>query len=191
MKWIYVATVGVLAVGFAYYLSLDDAQVLVPFPPELSDEPDALMTGFSLTEYSEQGKPLYEINATAAAHYESEGQTEISDIDVQFFSDRTNDWQLQAKQGIYKETDEEPYLQLHGDVRLVYMQDNRIDMAFTTASLQVYPRRQFVKSLSKVSVKRGSSKIHADRFEADLEAQRVRFLSNVDSQVEVFISRNS
>ncbi len=191
MKWVYVVLVGVLAIGFAYFLSTDEPQDLNPFPQALSEEPDALLTGFEITQFDTQGIRLYRIYASNATYFENQGRTDIRGLRMTVYSEGKDDWQLTANEGIYEESMEDPLLILNGNVHLSSMGDQQSPITFQTDSLKIYPRRQFAESMSRVIVENESSKFHADQFQADLATKVVNFSARADSQVELLLQTDS
>ena len=191
MKWVYICVVGVLAVGFVYLLSSDEPPALMQFPQALSDEPDALIEGFELSQFDPQGKQLYRIAAARASYFERQGRTDIRDVSVWVYATGSVAWQLRADEGIFQEHMPDPLLSLRGNVQLASSADGDEPIKFETASLEIYPRRQFVESLSRVIVENDGSKIYADRFEADLATREISFSGETGSQVELVLQTDS
>ena len=191
MKWLYTVLIGVLTIGFIYFLSGDEAPSLNPFPQELSDEPDALIEGFKVTQFDTKGTKLYEIAANHASYYERDGHTSIDGLRMKVFTPDENVWHLSAQAGNYEERQADPFLVLDGNVQLRSVGKSQSSIAFETDSLKIYPRRRFVESLSTVTVESGTSKIHAEKFEADLATRMVHFTSRADSQVELLLRTDS
>ena len=191
MKWIYVTFVGLLAVGFVYFISTDQPPNLDPFPEALSDEPDALMSGVEITQFDADGIQLYRISADDATYFEKLGRTNISGLSMLVYGNGTDDWRLSADEGIYEEDGADPFVTLNGNVYLTSAGDEETAIVMTTEAMKLFPRRQYVESMSRVSVEKGSSKFHADHFEVDLATNEVRFSANEDSQVELLVSTGS
>ena len=185
MKWLYVVLCGLLAIGFIYFLSGDEAPTLIAFPEELIDEPDALIEGFEISQFDERGIRTHVIVADRARHFASEGQTEISGLHMSVFLNGVAKWQLSASTGTYHERAADPYILLQDDVVLWSTEVGESKTKFSANALKIYPRRKFVESLSRVTVESGGSKIHAQKFEADLATESVRFQSSEDSKVEL------
>ena len=188
MKWVYVILIGVLAAVFVYLINTDEPPTLNPFPQTLSDEPDALLSGFEITQFDSEGIQLYRISAAEASYYERVAQTNILGLRMVVFSEGSADWQLRADEGLYEEQLADPLLTLSGDVYLSSVGEPQDAIVVTTESLKIYPRRQFVESMSRVIVKKESSKFHADQFEVDLATKDVRFSAATDSKVELVVS---
>ena len=188
MKWLYVVLVVVLAVVFVYLINSDEPAVLNPFPQALSDEPDALLSGFEVTQFDSEGTQLYRISASEATYYERRNVTDILGLRMTVYLEGEEDWRLEADEGIYVESSVEPELTLTGHVQLSSVSDSESDIVVTTESLKIYPRRQFVESMSRVTVENESSKFHADQIEVDLATKDVRFSAAADSSVELLVS---
>ena len=191
MKWVYVILISGLAIVFIYLINLDEPPTVDPFPQALSDEPNALIAGFEVTQFDTEGTRLYRIAATEATYYEGQGRTDIHQLRMMVFSEGKDDWSLSADEGIYEEHLTDPYLTLSGNVHLSSVNDQPSAVMVTTESLKIYPRRQFVESMSRVSVESGGSKFHADHFEADLATKTVNFSADADSQVELLVPAGS
>ncbi|MCY3859744.1 MAG: LPS export ABC transporter periplasmic protein LptC [Gammaproteobacteria bacterium] len=191
MKWVYVVLIGVLAVVFIYLINTDEAPALNPFPQALSDEPDALLTGFEVTQFDTEGTQLYRISATEATFYERLERTNILGLHMMVYSEGRDDWRLRADEGTYEERLTDPLLTLSGNVLLSSVGEVQSTVVVTTESLNIYPRRQFAESMSRVIVENEGSKFHADQFEVDLATKDVRFSSASDSKVELLVSPSS
>lgn len=187
MKWVYVALVGVLAVIFVYLVNTDEPPTLNPFPRALSDEPDALLTGFEVTQFDSDGTRLYRISASDATYYQRLDRTNISGLHMTVYSEGEDDWRLRADEGVYEEQLADPLLTLNGNVHVASVSDTESPIVVTTESLKIYPRRQFIESMSRVTVENEGSKFHADRLEADLATKVVEFSAVGDSQVELVV----
>lgn len=191
MKWVYALVPVALAIGFLYFLSGEEVPTLQPFPAELSDDPDAFMEGFEITQFDVQGIMLYEIAAEQASYYERRGQTDIQGLQMKVYTPKQDVWQLAADEAVFEDRQEDPFLLLDGNVRLASLNGPQSTMTFLTESLKIYPRRRWVESLSTVTLEKTDSKIHAEKFEADLDTQNVRFTSGVESQVELLLRTDS
>ncbi len=187
MKWVYVVLISGLAVVFVYLINSDEPPALDPFPQALSDEPDALISGFEVTQFDIEGTQLYRIYANEATYYDRRDRTDILGLRMTVFTEGKDDWRLRANEGIYEEHPEDPSLTLSGSVHLSSVCDQQSAITVTTESLKIYPRRQFVESMSRVSVESGGSKFHADHFEADLATRTIEFSASTDSQVELLV----
>lgn len=191
MKWAYVVLIGGLAVVFIYLINSDEPPTLDPFPQALTDEPDALITGFEVVQFDTEGTQLYRIAATEATYFERHGRTDIIGLRMMVFAEGKDDWRLSAEEGIYEERSAEPFLTLSGNVRLSAVNDRQAAIEVKTESLKIYPRRQFVESMSRVIVENRGSKFHADHFEADLATKTLSFSARADSQVELLVPAGS
>ncbi|MCY4094851.1 MAG: LPS export ABC transporter periplasmic protein LptC [Gammaproteobacteria bacterium] len=191
MKWIYVVLIGVLVVVFVYMINTDEPPTLNPFPQALSDEPDALLTGFEVTQFDTEGTQLYRLSATEATYYERLNRTNVLGLSMIVYSEGEDDWRLRADEGVYEEDSADPLLTLSGNIHLSSVGDAESTVVVTTASLNIYPRRQFAESMSRVIVENEGSKFHADQFEVDLGTKDVRFSADADSKVELLVSPSS
>ncbi|MYD44110.1 MAG: LPS export ABC transporter periplasmic protein LptC [Gammaproteobacteria bacterium] len=191
MKWSYAFIAAALAIGFLYMLSGDEAPVLKPFPEELSDEPDAFMEGFEITQFNGEGQKLYEVVGVHASYYEARGVTDIHDLRMAVYAANNQIWRLSATDAVYEERHEDPFLLLNGNVRLISADGDLSTLAFSTESLKIYPRRRWVESLSRVTLENADSKIHANKLEADLDSKQFRFSSGVDDHVELVYRTDS
>lgn len=188
MKWVYLVLITGLAVVFIYLINSDEPPNLDPFPQALIDEPDALIAGFEIAQFDSEGIQLYRISAMEATYFDQRDRTDIKGLRMMVYAEGQDDWRLRADEGIYDEHPVDPLLTLRGNVHLTSVDDTQSTISVQTESLKIYPRRQFVESMSRVSVKSGSSKFHADHFEADLATKSVEFSSDSDSQVELLLS---
>lgn len=191
MKWVYFVLIGVLAVGLVYLINRDEPPALDPFPQALSDEPDAVLSGFEVTQFDSNGDQLYRISATDATYYERLDRTNIQGLRMTVYSNDKGDWRLRAAQGVYEEHATDPVLTLNGNVYLSSEGSGESPIEVTTESLKIYPRRQFVESMSRVIVENDGSKFHADQFEVDLATKVVNFSATGDSQVELLVPTGS
>ena len=191
MKWVYFILIGVLGVVLVYLINTDEPPTLDPFPQVLSDEPDAVLSGFEVTQFDSTGAQLYRISAADATYYERLDRTIIHGLRMMVYSKGKGDWRLRADEGVYEEHPGDPLLTLNGNVNLSSGGGSGSPIEVTTESLKIYPRRQFVESMSRVIVKNDGSKFHADQFEVDLATKVVNFSATGDSQVELLVQTGS
>lgn len=189
MKFVYAS--GVLLIGalFVFFLSGDEVPDIRPFPQELSDEPDAVMHNFDVSQFDAEGEKLFELKAEKAHYYADGGYSKVTHLNVVLSTEEKGHWHLTATEGTFEEHVKDSQLMLKGDV-IMWTEGLQptSQFRFQTDALRVLPEYQYAESLSTVIMTTHNSKIHAGRVEIDLEPRSVRFSSTSTSQVELLIS---
>lgn len=191
MKWL--VGVGVLALGavFVYFLAGKDAPTIQAFPEELSDEPDAILKGFAVKHFNQQGVKLYELSAETASYDARIGQTGIGNLNMSVVTENQTHWHLKAGEGVYHDATVDSEIVLRGSVELrTKRASTDDDIVFLTETLYVFPDKQFAESESTITMTSRNSKIRADKVEIDMGPRNVRFISQSPSQVELLLRVN-
>ena len=177
--------------GVAIYLSPSEEDPPT-LPPELADEPDALVEKGTITQYRDDGALNYRLRAERISHFEDAGSSTLQAPVLELHDRDQPPWRVASRTGEVRtasgpsgEADEQ--VSLRGDVSLA---QDRLSGAFTrirTESLTLFPGRRQARSEQTAMIETETVSARVAGFEVDLASGRLALFSSADQRVSIVV----
>ena len=145
-------------------------------------EPDYFLKNFTAMTMDEMGKPAYQVKANHLEHYPDDGSMKLQQPIFSFYKDNTKIWTAQANEALVLRNNE--IIHLTGEVVLnkvlTSAKDNEA-MFLTADQLTIEPEKNIAHTKSKIKLNKGKSYIQAVGMRADMNKNKIEFLSNTRS----------
>jgi lipopolysaccharide export system protein LptC len=152
--------------------------------PAPAGEPDLLMEQATITQYGDDGSVSYRLLSTEVRHYQMEQITHLTAPSLTLNRAPQPPWFARSDEGFVHDTstagdNTTEVILLRDDVHLEQREPNRIEL--TSASLYVYPDRQFAETDQPVMIDTTSGRSYAVGMSGDLSTGLFK-LSSIESQ---------
>ena len=190
VKWgvVIVAAAGFAGISMVLSPSGEDPPTL---PPELADEPDALVERGTITQYRDDGALNYRLRAERISHFDDAGRSTLEAPVLELHDENRPAWHVASQTGEVRtasgsgEVDEQVLLQ--GDVSLT---QDRVNGAFTrirTETLAMFPGRRQAVSEQTAMIETETVSARVAGFEVDLASGRLALFSSADQRVSIVV----
>ena len=186
---------GAFAAAFVFalvFLQSDD-RAAPDLPPELRDEPDVYIDGAVITQFREDGALRYRIASDEIRQYERQGLATLAGPVLDLHPPADAPWRVAADRGVMRTVPgpsgapEEQLLLRENVVLRRDLGDGGV-LVVSTASLFVYPERQFARTDRPVMIEAPGRRGTAAGFEGDLARGWMRLSSAPGQRVHIVAS---
>lgn len=147
---------------------------------KLRHDPDYFLKGFTATTMDKTGKPTYKVKADYLEHYPDDDSMKLQQPLIIFYENNIKAWTAQANEAVILKNNEKIYLK--GKVVLKQITNSKkIAMIFTAAQLTIEPKQNIAYTKSKIKFIQGVNVIQAIGMRADMNKNRIEFLSKTRS----------
>jgi len=144
--------------------------------------PDYFLKNFTATTMNNKGKPAYQIKAHHLEHYPDDDSMKLQHPLFTFYSDNKKNWTAQADEAQLMSNSE--IIHLTGNVILNQVGDaknKQMPIQLKAEQLTIEVENNIAHSKSKVQLNKGKSYIQAVGMRADLNKNKIEFLSKTRS----------
>jgi lipopolysaccharide export system protein LptC len=142
--------------------------------------PDYFLQNFTATTMNKQGQPAYKVTSVHMDHFPDDDSMKLQQPVFTFYENNIQTWSAQATEAIILQ--DEKKIHLNGDVILQQLDKREATPLLITAEqLTVEPEKQRASSKSKIKLIKGDNTIQATGMRADMNKNRIEFLSNTRS----------
>lgn len=149
---------------------------------EVRHVPDYFLKNFTATTMNDKGEPAYQIKAQHLEHYPDDDSMELQYPLFLFYSESKKSWTAQADEARIMNKSETIYLK--GNVILNQLKDSKSKVEpieLKAEQLTIEAKKNIAHTKSKIKLNRGKSNIQASGMRADLNKNKIEFLSNTRS----------
>ncbi|MDE0038559.1 MAG: LPS export ABC transporter periplasmic protein LptC [Gammaproteobacteria bacterium] len=165
---------------------------LPTLPPELADEPDALLERGTITQYRDDGALNYRLRAELISHFDDAGRSTLQAPVLELHDENRSVWHVASRNGEVR-TAPGPSGKLEEQIALtrdVSLAQDRGGGAFTrirTETLTVFPGRRQAKSEQTAMIETETVSARVAGFEVDLASGRLALFSSADQRVAIVV----
>lgn len=168
-------------------------------PPEFADEPRGYLQDGVITQFRDDGSLHFRLTAERISYFERpNGElTRLAHIVLELPSPDSPPWLLMAESGESRSlpsddgtVPREDEITLRGNVTLRQDQDDGSYAEVRSATLVVYPARQFAYTNEGVVVVTQASRASAAALEADLRSGTIKLLASDTQRVAIVVDPN-
>lgn len=149
---------------------------------KLRHDPDYFLENFTATTMDKTGKPSYKIEAQHLEHYPDDNSMKLEHPLFSFYENNIKNWTIKADRAVVLQ--DSKIIHFNGNVVLnqeVSANKDTRPMVFTAAQLTVEPERNLAHTKSKIKLSRGNDTIQAVGMRADMNNNKIEFLSETRS----------
>jgi LPS export ABC transporter protein LptC len=172
-RWISIAALlATLVAGYAAFTQRDPSEVIYGEAPP---QPGYFLRDAIITQTEKDGSPGMRLIAQRIDQKSTEDAIRLTTVQVEFLRTAERQWMLTAQQGFVPTGSR--VIEFSGDVRLRPI-DNTADTYLRTNALAIDTEKNIAYSTqSPVDIRFGRVAMRVKRFEADLNAEKVRLES--------------
>ena len=159
-----------------------------------STEPDLRLGGATITEFDQTGNLKYRLRATQMARFEATTETALTDPVLLIHSDTGAPWNVASKTGKIRETvdpagEVEQVVLLRDDVILRQLDklSGHEVLVIRSAAIDLFPARQFAKSLASVMIDSDVGRTQAASMQGDLKTGKLHLSSDAGQPVHSIV----
>jgi lipopolysaccharide export system protein LptC len=155
--------------------------------PALEGEPDIYMQAPEVSQYRSDGSLEYRLVARDASHFQRDAFTHLSSPALTLFQHNRAPWKVSAQVGTLRRppagadeevvSSDEEVISLNDDVTLEQTHADGERLRLVTASLRLYPRRQYAETDQDVMIDSLFGQTTASGLEGDLQLGMLKLLS--------------
>jgi len=204
-RTIFRALAGILCVGSLswlgyFFLRTNDAAAQSPQvlsssdEPEKSAEPDLRLGRATITEFDETGNLKYRLRANEMSRFETTTETSLTDPTLLIHSADGAPWKVESKTGKISEAidpagEVEQVVLLREDVVLRQLDklSSHEVLVIRSAAIDLFPARQFAKSLASVMIDSDVGRTQAASMQGDLKTGQLHLASDAEQPVHSIV----
>ena len=191
VKW---GVVVVAAAGFAgISMVLSPSGEAPPtLPPELADEPDALVERGTITQYRDDGALNYRLRAELINHFDDAGRSTLQVPVLELHDENRSVWHVVSGRGEVRTASgpsgkPDELIVLQGDVSLTQDRGGGAYTRIRTETLTVFPGRRKAISEQTAMIETETVSGRVAGFEVDLASGRLALFSSADQRVSIVV----
>lgn len=162
--------------------------------PDKSTEPDLRLGRATITEFDEAGNLKYRLRANEMSRYEATTETSLTDPTLLIHSANGAPWKVESRTGKISEAvdpvgEVEQVVLLREDV--VLRQLDKLSghevLVIRSAAIDLFPARQFAKSLASVMIDSDVGRTQAASMQGDLKTGQLHLSSDAEQPVHSIV----
>ncbi len=162
--------------------------------PDKSTEPDLRLGRATITEFDEAGNLKYRLRANEMSRYEATTETSLTDPTLLIRSANGAPWKVESRTGKISEAvdpvgEVEQVVMLREDV--VLRQLDKLSghevLVIRSAAIDLFPARQFAKSLASVMIDSDVGRTQAASMQGDLKTGQLHLSSDAEQPVHSIV----
>ena len=162
--------------------------------PDKSTEPDLRLGRATITEFDEAGNLKYRLRANEMSRYEATTETSLTDPTLLIHSANGAPWKVESRTGKISEAvdpvgEVEQVVMLREDV--VLRQLDKLSghevLVIRSAAIDLFPARQFAKSLASVMIDSDVGRTQAASMQGDLKTGQLHLSSDAEQPVHSIV----
>lgn len=186
--------------GYFFLRTNDDATAQSPQilsssdDPDKSAEPDLRLGGATITEFDETGNLKYRLRANEMSRYEATTETSLTNPTLLIHSADGAPWKVESRTGKISEAvgpagDVEQVVLLREDVVLRQLDklSSHEVLVIRSAAIDLFPARQFAKSLASVMIDSDVGRTQAASMQGDLKTGQLHLASDAAQPVHSIV----
>lgn len=149
---------------------------------KLRHDPDYFLKNFTSTTMNNTGKPAYQIKAEYLEHYPDDDSMKLQKPFFSFYENNIKTWTAQANEAVILQKSQQ--IHLKGNVilnQILSSNKNNLPIKLLAEQLTIEPKQNLAHTKSKIKLHKGSSYIQALGMRADMNKNRIEFLSRTRS----------
>lgn len=145
-------------------------------------DPDYFLKNFTATSMNNRGKPDYQVKAKYLKHYPDDDSMELQQPLFSFYNNNIKTWTAQANEAHV--TKDSKKINLKGNVILnqIKSSDKNSPVKLTAEQLTIEPEQNIAHTKSNITMQHGNNTIQSRGMKANLDKNRIEFLSKTRSQ---------
>ena len=159
--------------------SIDKVPILTK--EKLRHDPDYFLKNFTATTMDKTGKPAYQIKAHHLEHYPDDGSMKLQQPLFSFYNNNIKTWTAQANEALIIQNNEKIHLTGQVILKKVSPDKNSAPMILTAEQLTIEPEKNLAYTKTKINLQKGDNTIQAIGMRADMNKNRIEFLSKTRS----------
>lgn len=159
--------------------SIDKSPILTK--EKLRHDPDYFLKNFTATTMDNKGKPAYQIKAQHLEHYPDDDSMKLQQPLFSFYKNNIKTWTAQANEALIIQNNEKIYLTGQVILKKVSPDKNSALMILTAEQLTIEPEKNLAYTKTKINLQKGDNTIQAIGMRADMNKNRIEFLSKTRS----------
>lgn len=191
VKWgvVVVAVAGFAGISMVLSPSGEDPPTL---PPELADEPDALVEGGTITQYRDDGELDYRLRAELISHFDDVGRSTLQEPVLELHDRNRPVWHMASRTGEVRTAsgpagEFEEQIALQGDVSLTQDRGGGAFTRIRTETLTMFTGRRQARSEQAAMIETEIASARVAGFEIDLASGRLALFSSADQRVSIVV----
>ena len=148
---------------------------------KLRHDPDYFLKNFTATTIDNKGNPAYQIKAQHLEHYPDDDSMKLQKPLFSFYKNNIKTWTAQANEALITQNNEKIYLTGQVILKKVSPDKNIAPMLLTAGQLTIEPEKNLAYTKTKINLQKGDNTIQATGMRADMNKNRIEFLSKTRS----------
>ena len=142
--------------------------------------PDYFLQNFTATTMNKQGSPDYKVTASSLDHFPDDDSMKLQQPVFSFYENKQQTWSAQANEAVILQR--QNIILLTGDVILKQVSvKEQTPLLLTAKQLTIEPEKRQASTISTIKLKKGNNYIEAYGMRADLNKNKIEFLSETRS----------
>jgi len=149
---------------------------------KLRHDPDYFLKNFTATTMDNKGKPAYIVKAEHLEHYPDDNSMKLEQPLFTFYENNNKNWTAKADQAFILQNNKT--IHLVGNVvlnQILSADKNTAPIILTSEQLTIEPELNLAHTKSNIKLTRGSDTIQAIGMRADMNKNKIEFLSKTRS----------